>query len=448
MILIKGKLEKFNLFFLARSIDRLHFNFYKKVIFIGWLFLFSGCDGPNHDDFEQISCQEAQGLWMLSLVQCNGKLVDGPIPSIVNFEDSQTMHWTFGASSCQKTISNIYHLQGDLLDVFGTQFQVCKADGNSTASCNTQETTCTDTLPGSLVTHNVDSCVIEHGDLRLERRTSLELLSQEYNYCAAGEKEVLYYRQVTKTEGFVEFDVGNHFEFKTVDDIFPFNSTEPQRIVVSNPGLTDVNDLKFKMEAPFEFAGGSYPGQASINQKGSCGTSLPKASQCSLYIQFHPTEPGKAFFELPYSYNNGQGILKDHLSLEGFAATPKAIIKLVEDQITDFGTVVANGSKKLQIRLINIGSHTATGLRLSDETPPFYFSGSEGFPGSIPPGTCNQPLSPGNVCVIEFDFRPGGPGIFSHAFYLTYNNGLDLVTGFERTSLLEILLKGRAISND
>ena len=427
MALISAKLEK-----LSRTL----------LGFASLVLLATGCDGPNTDINEEISCTEAKGAWLVSKVHCNGQLLENPKFSAVQFTDDIHMDWTLGSSDCQKKVTNVYHLQKAKLDVYGTSFFSCSEDGADTTSCNGMQASCDSSVPGSIHTHNIPKCSIYHGSLKLVRTASPTLSNQGLSFCPPGEEEEIYFTR--QHPGSAALTFSTEFGHEFIAPVLPQQVSEPIKIVMTNRGSTDATNISPQIEVPFEFVDSPFPGKDENGDLGTCSSTLPALSECTFYIRFRPVEPGKIEFNMPIHFSNGSGQVTTYFKLSGIGEQPVADLVLLSPHPLDFGILVANTIQRKFVTLRNDGTGPARNLEFREPVPPFFYPETDEFPGEF--GTCDSFIGVGEECVVEVEFRPEAPGIFAQDIAYVYENAILYDNGAPRKSIRQFTIKGSAVT--
>ncbi|HEY3449447.1 MAG TPA: choice-of-anchor D domain-containing protein [Myxococcales bacterium] len=194
--------------------------------------------------------------------------------------------------------------------------------------------------------------------------------------------------------------------------------TQDHTFSVNNTGAADgtfaAGDT---LSGPFSFKGGTYPGIG-----GTCGTSFPKGSSCTVVVSFAPTALGDFTSTLSISFNSGTATRP----LSG-TATDKALLVIFDYDIGvsfgpafDFGVVGVGVPVEHRFFLGNAGAQAATAISGLALPAPFAYTGGT-FPGSG--GTCGDTLAPFSGCEISITFEPAAAGPFAGTLDVSYDEG-------------------------
>ncbi len=168
------------------------------------------------------------------------------------------------------------------------------------------------------------------------------------------------------------------------------------------------------LAAPFNFAGGSFPGTG-----GTCATSLAASSNCDIVVEYSPAGTGGHSDSIDISYNDGAVGQNSLRGVQGTGVTP-ASLSITEADPYDFGTVPVGGTNSHIFTITNIGGFIATTLSEVGLAAPFSFTGGS-FPGTS--GTCAGTLAASGSCDIEIEFAPVGTGLLSDTIDISYFDG-------------------------
>jgi alpha-tubulin suppressor-like RCC1 family protein len=188
------------------------------------------------------------------------------------------------------------------------------------------------------------------------------------------------------------------------------NTTMTQTVYVQRTGDVSATNLSASgLSAPFQFAGGSYPGTG-----GTCGTTIANyADSCSLVLSFSPTVGGTYGPEnLVLTYGNGVATQTVSLPVSGTAIDAA----LVKASSASFGNVNVGNTSPLTVTLTNSGTRAAEQLTLGASTlDAQYLMGAN---------TCSAQLAPGASCTFALTFSPTKPGADNGVVPWTYNNAV------------------------
>ncbi len=188
------------------------------------------------------------------------------------------------------------------------------------------------------------------------------------------------------------------------------NTSSTQTITVRRSGdLSATNVMALPLSAPFQFAGGSYPGTG-----GTCGATIPNSvSSCTMVVKFNPTAAGTFGPQtLNLTYSTGVATAQALLDLNGTAVDAAAI----QASAVHFGNVAINHSATATLTLSNVGTRSADNLvgNALAITAPLSITGNH----------CPSSLPSGSSCSIDLSFSPVRPGLSTVTFPWTYQNGL------------------------
>ncbi|MGC4122726.1 MAG: choice-of-anchor D domain-containing protein [Myxococcales bacterium] len=187
---------------------------------------------------------------------------------------------------------------------------------------------------------------------------------------------------------------------------------------VTNTGAADGTYAAANtLAAPFSFKGGTYPGVG-----GTCDTSFPKGSTCTVVVSFAPTAVGTSTGTLSIGF----GAATATRALSG-TATDQAQLVLFDYDIGvsfgpafDFGIVGVGVPAEHTFFLANAGARAATAISALTLPAPFAFTGGA-FPGTG--GTCGTSLDPYTGCQLSVTFQPAAAGPFASTLDLSYDRG-------------------------
>ena len=171
------------------------------------------------------------------------------------------------------------------------------------------------------------------------------------------------------------------------------------------------------LAAPYSFLGGAYPGVG-----GTCGISLPVATNCTVVVQFSPVIPGTFSETINVVYNSGAVLASVDRDITGLAVAP-ALIDISDSALYNFGTVAVGSSTNHTFTLTNNGGVTATLVSGAGLAAPYNFLGGA-FPGAG--GTCTGNLLPGATCDVVVNYQPLVVGLTTDTLDINYNNGIVL----------------------
>ncbi|MCB0377397.1 MAG: hypothetical protein KDD33_02805 [Bdellovibrionales bacterium] len=192
--------------------------------------------------------------------------------------------------------------------------------------------------------------------------------------------------------------------------------------------MSDDYDAEFiggsGMDAPFDFTGGSPPGE-----KGNCDEILPRGESCKIEVQFIPTDRKKYESEIQLNYRMVGVDMAAYRKVKGIGvregeqSEPPPIV-ISDAPEYNFETVQFLDSKTHYFEVSNVGSSTATIYESTEIDPPFSYE----LDGSA--GQCNGPLPAGGKCVLPVKFEPDENMFFEATVTLRFeykDNGIDYV---------------------
>ena len=184
--------------------------------------------------------------------------------------------------------------------------------------------------------------------------------------------------------------------------------------ITNSGGDAATSLVPFALAAPFQFAGGTYPGIA-----GTCGASLAAAASCTVVVTFAPTATGLVTGSLELSYSDGVGPATTTVALQGTGLLP-AIVTISDGPTFNYGDTVVATPNSHTFTVTNIGGAVASALAAGTLSAPFSFSGGT-YPGAG--GTCAASLAPSTSCTVVVTFTPAALGTASGTLALGYNDG-------------------------
>jgi len=179
-------------------------------------------------------------------------------------------------------------------------------------------------------------------------------------------------------------------------------------------GFTASSISETTLSAPFTYVGGAYPGTG-----GTCGTTLPPASNCTLSVVFAPSATGVVSDRFDFTYDDGATIQVLVHGVQGVGSSP-AVLTISESDPYDYGDVTAGSFVDHIFTVSNTGGVAATSMGGSGLVAPFSFAGAA-YPGLT--GTCGASLPAGSSCTIDVRFSPTAPGVLSDTIEILFNDG-------------------------
>ncbi len=196
------------------------------------------------------------------------------------------------------------------------------------------------------------------------------------------------------------------------------NTTATETFTITNSGVGSATSVAVgtpTLNAPFSFAGGSFPGTG-----GSCGTTISGQSSCTIVISANPTVDYENFSDtVRVSYNDGTNT--KYVAIAVSASTiPLAVLTITNSSPVNFGTVVHNSATQAEsINVSNASGVTASFLSGASLAAPYTYTGGS-YPGVG--GTCGTVLDTGSTCTVNITFTPTTTGTLTGTFTLDYDN--------------------------
>ena len=197
------------------------------------------------------------------------------------------------------------------------------------------------------------------------------------------------------------------------------SNTDHTFTVTNTGGFMVSTILGSGLAAPFDFAGGSYPGAG-----GTCGANLAPAASCTIVVRFSPVATGPFNDTIQLDYNNGFANVNATRDVVGTGANP-ALLAIDSGPTYDYGTLATGATAAHAFTVSNTGGVPATGIAESALAAPFAFLGGA-FPGTG--GTCTATLIQGSTCTLVVRFAPTLTGLQNGTIQLDYNNGAGAVS--------------------
>ena len=187
-------------------------------------------------------------------------------------------------------------------------------------------------------------------------------------------------------------------------------TVETQLINVKNTGTTTISLVRFTLQDPFSFNGGTYPGT-----NGSCGKSLDAGDSCSLDIQFAPVALGKYSNDVKFNISAGTFVKSFPATLTGIGVSPALLSFSLPSY--DFGNIIISTSSDLVFDVTNTGETAATNFLSSATVVPF-----QGSLASV--DSCGSIILPGASCKVKVTFTASVLGSITKNLVFSYNDGL------------------------
>jgi uncharacterized delta-60 repeat protein len=195
----------------------------------------------------------------------------------------------------------------------------------------------------------------------------------------------------------------------TLNSVLPTHTSE-DLLTLANLGQASATSLSSTaLSGAFSFIGGSYPGTG-----GTCGSTLPIGSTCSIRISFTPPSSGSFSQSVTISYHDGVAAKQVSTILQGSSTTP-ATVSISHSPSYSFGNTQIGAALAQGFVLTNSGGVPATSISASGLSAPFSITG----------GTCSSVLPAGSSCEVIVSFSPTSGGNFSDTMDVSYNDGVQ-----------------------
>jgi hypothetical protein len=263
--------------------------------------------------------------------------------------------------------------------------------------------TCGETLNSGatctiVILYEPTSMASHRADLRIHFKDSLSSSRLDY-VLTADSHPILTFEYGTR------YDFGNKYVGTSTD----------LRIRVSNSGRVVAENITINnLFLPFSFKGGSYPGTG-----GDCSNRLAPGENCSIVINYSPTNNGEHLQDITLTYQNNGRPEQNSLQLLawGFLEAQLSLTALGGD---DFGTVASHHQHLKTLTVTHSGGDVAASqITLTGLTAPFARVG----------GTCGTTLAPvPGTCSIIVALEANSSANWSNNLSLSYFTGVRTVT--------------------
>jgi hypothetical protein len=186
---------------------------------------------------------------------------------------------------------------------------------------------------------------------------------------------------------------------------------------VSNTGGNAAQGLALgsALAAPFALQG------ATLAASGTCTSTLPAFTSCTVAVVFSPTAAVPSADTLSIAYNDGLAAQMATRGISG-TGTTKAFLVISDGATYDFGTRALGASASHAFTVTNTGAATAGSISAAALAAPFAFAGAGGaFPGAT--GTCMTTLAAGASCTVNVTFAPTTVGPAAGTLHIDYDDG-------------------------
>lgn len=223
-------------------------------------------------------------------------------------------------------------------------------------------------------------------------------------------QESVFSRGLTRPPTIVNFDLASA-EFKAA----PLGNRTQITLTVSVSGGFRPSINSQDLPAPFQWAGGSFPGTA-----GNCREDR-LMNGCKLVLEFEPTTKGVFSKTLGITYQKSASETES-LSLPLSAATPAEVVLLSAASVNLGETMVGFTTSPILLQIRHLSGAPAKNLNLIADTPGFGYEGGQ-FPGTS--GNCPQTLTTG-TCTVAIALTPVNYGQMSAQAALQFEDGAGL----------------------
>ncbi|HVU51293.1 MAG TPA: choice-of-anchor D domain-containing protein, partial [Polyangia bacterium] len=184
---------------------------------------------------------------------------------------------------------------------------------------------------------------------------------------------------------------------------------------VSNTGGNAAQGLALgsALAAPFALQGGA------LATAGTCATTLPAFTSCTVAVVFTPTAATLSADTLSIAYDDGLAAQMATRGLTG-TGTSHAFLTISDGATYDFGTRALGATSTHAFTVTNTGAATAGALAAAPLAAPFAFAGGA-YPGTA--GTCATTLAAGASCTVNLAFAPTSAGAAAGTLHLDYDDG-------------------------
>jgi hypothetical protein len=199
------------------------------------------------------------------------------------------------------------------------------------------------------------------------------------------------------------YDFGTRGVNTAVDHVF----------TITNPSAVDATQLAAGagLTAPFDFAGGSFPGGSGGT---FCGSRLAALASCTVALTFSPTTAVTSSATLRLTYSNGVGMQTVSRPVTG-TGTTSAFLTVSDAPSFDFGTQPVNASVDHTFIVSNTGAATASSIAVTAPTGAF----------SLKTNGCSAgTLAAAASCNVVVTFHPTMAGASMSSLGLSYNDSV------------------------
>lgn len=195
----------------------------------------------------------------------------------------------------------------------------------------------------------------------------------------------------------------------------PVGSTRDHTLRISNLGGLRATQIREQgLKPPFQFKGGSFPGEG-----GTCAEYLDTNSSCNLVITFAPKKKDTFKATVELFYFNGAHETMTAKETTGTAVLPGLLTVSGSDPM-DMGEVAIGSSVEITLSFKNIGETSVTSLTGTGLASPFSFANGY-FPGKG--GTCSSSVSVGATCTMVLRFIPMVTSLSTERLEVFYFDG-------------------------
>jgi hypothetical protein len=389
------------------------------------------CQENRLPDVEELSCSEARGLWTLRQVRCDGQLVVDVQPATFVFDEQGMVNQIQGPPQCESSLNWQFNV-GQVtptLDFLGQGNMTCTSEGVATSSCSAQGNVCNNSLSFSGVSNSFTTCVITGEEMLISRTVSVINNPDNLSYCSSGQLEEIKIRfgedhgpLPDDEQGAGDNPLQAVIKVAQADPVnfgtLALGMKRTRLVNIINQGTEVASQLSARVQpAPFQFVGGSYPGQG-----GDCGETLQTQESCHLAIEFFPLQAQTFAGSLRIDFFNGRSIQQTRVEIVGTGSQALGSLAISHGPVYDFGLVEVGQSRSHLFELTNGGGGRVTSIAGHLINEPFSYTGGQ-FPGLG--GTCVDALAPGQSCLIELSFTPLEEGNFNDRLGVSFYDGVN-----------------------
>jgi hypothetical protein len=194
------------------------------------------------------------------------------------------------------------------------------------------------------------------------------------------------------------------FDFGTVAT---GSNTSVVMTVTNNGGVPATGVGGSGLAAPYDFAGGTFPGG------GTCTGTLAPSASCTFLVNYSPTLAGATSDTVSVDYNDGVSVVSSTRGVQGTAVAAATLTIAPNPASYDYGTVATGNPVDATFTITNTGSFAASGITPGGLVAPFSYNG----------GSCVATLAAGANCTLIVRYQPSSTGLQTGAISVAYNDG-------------------------